>query len=32
MTKQRREKTQTNKLRDEEGDKTTKANEIQRII
>jgi hypothetical protein len=32
MTKQRREKTQINKIRDEKGDITTNINEIQRII
>jgi hypothetical protein len=31
MTKQRREKTQINKIRDEKGDITTKTNKIQRI-
>jgi hypothetical protein len=32
MTKQRREKTQINKIRDEKGDITTNTYEIQRII
>jgi hypothetical protein len=32
MTKQRREKTQINKIRDEKGDITTNTNKIQRII
>jgi hypothetical protein len=32
MTKQRREKTQINKIRDEKEDITTNTNEIQRII
>jgi hypothetical protein len=32
MTKQRREKTLTNKIRDEKGDITTNTNEIQKII
>jgi hypothetical protein len=32
MIKQRREKTQINKIRDEEGDITTNTNEIQRLI
>jgi hypothetical protein len=32
MTKQKREKTQINKIRDEKGDITTNINEIQRII
>jgi hypothetical protein len=32
MTKQRREKTQINKMRDEKRDITTNTNEIQRII
>jgi hypothetical protein len=32
MTKQRREKTQINKIRDEKGDITTNTNEIQRTI
>jgi hypothetical protein len=32
MTKQKREKTQINKIRDEKGDITTNTNEIQRII
>jgi hypothetical protein len=32
MTKQRREKTQINKIRDEKGDRATNTNEIQKII
>jgi hypothetical protein len=32
MTKQRREKTQINKIRDKKGDIATNTNEIQRII
>jgi hypothetical protein len=32
ITKQRREKTQINKIRDQKGDKTTNTNEIQRVI
>jgi hypothetical protein len=32
MTKQRRKKTQVNKIRDEKRDITTNTNEIQRII
>jgi hypothetical protein len=32
MTKQRREKTPINKIKDEKGDITTNTNEIQRII
>jgi hypothetical protein len=32
MTKQRKEKTQINKIRDEKGDITTNTNEIQKII
>jgi hypothetical protein len=32
MTKQRRENTQINKIRDEKGSITTNTNEIQRII
>jgi hypothetical protein len=32
VTKQRREKTQINKIRDEKGDMNTNTNEIQRII
>jgi hypothetical protein len=32
MTKQRREKTQYNKIRGEKGDMTTNTNEIERII
>jgi hypothetical protein len=32
MTKQRREKTQINKIRDEKGDITTNTSKIQRII
>jgi hypothetical protein len=32
MTKQKREKTQINKIRDEKGDITINTNEIQRII
>jgi hypothetical protein len=32
MTKQRREKTQMNKIRDEKGDINTNINKIQRII
>jgi hypothetical protein len=32
MTKQRREKTQINKIRDEKEDRTKTTNEIQRII
>jgi hypothetical protein len=32
MTKQRREKTQINTIRDEKGNITTYTNEIQRII
>jgi hypothetical protein len=32
MTKQRRQKTQINKIRGEKGDRITNTNEIQRII
>jgi hypothetical protein len=32
MTKQKKEKTQINKIKDEKGDITTNTNEIQRII
>jgi hypothetical protein len=32
MTKERREKTQINKIRDEKGNITVNTNEIQRII
>jgi hypothetical protein len=32
MTEWRRERTQINKIRDEEGDMTTNTNKIQRII
>jgi hypothetical protein len=32
LTKRKREKTQSNKIRDEKGDVMTNASEIQRII
>jgi hypothetical protein len=32
LTKRKMEKTQINKIRDEKGDSTTNANEIQRLI